>query len=348
MTHSHRLHAPAPDPGAASARRCDAFSLLEVLVAAAVMAVMMVLISSVVGVASETIRTSSAKVDAFQGARLGFDAVTRTLSQATLNTYWDYFNGARQPRTAGNAATFQPSIYGRQSDLHFLATNTSVISSLAGLEASGHALFFQTPLGYPSSGNHPSGTLNACGFFVAYGNDPAKPNVGALADRPRFRLYQWLQPTAGLGADPATGVVSNASTWAAPGINEVFPVADNIVAFVARVPSTTAATATNYFWDSRPAWGSGDQPHKMHQLPPLVEVTMVAVDEVSAGRLLEGVNSAGGAAAALGIPEPGSLFTDEDRYDDDLATLQSGLADKGVSYRVFRTAVPLRGSKWSP
>jgi uncharacterized protein (TIGR02599 family) len=318
------------------------------MVAAAVMAVMMVLISTVVGVAGQTVRTASAKVDAFQGARLGFDAVTRTLSQATLNTYWDYFDSARQPRTAGNAATFQPSLYGRQSDLHFLATNTSVIPSLPGLEASGHALFFQTPLGYPSSGNHPSGTLNAGGFFVAYGNDPAKPNVGTLPDRPRFRLYQWLQPTSGLGVDSATGVVSNAATWVAPGADSIFPVADNIVAFVARVPSTAAATATDYFWDSRPAWSSGAQPHQMHQLPPLVEVTMVAVDEVSAGRLLEGVNSANGAAAALGLPPLGTLFTDEKEYNDDLATLQSGLAAKGVSYRVFRTAVPLRGSKWSP
>ncbi len=331
-----------------TSRRSGGFSLLEVLVAAAVMVVMMALMASVVGMASRTIRASSDKVDAFQGARTGFDTVTRNLSQATLNTYWDYFNNARQPRTPGNAANFQPALYGRQSDLHFLATDASTqnFPLPSGLEASGHALFFQTPLGYPSSADQPPGTLNASGFFVAYGDDPTHPTVGGLANRPRFRLYQWLQPSADLRVDPATGVI-NPAAWVSPNGN-ISPLAENIVAFVARVPEESASTPTNYSWDSRPAWGSGNQPSTMHQLPPLVEVTMVAVDESSAARLLQGVNSASAAAAALGLPAPGTVFTDPAKYEEDLAAVQNGLASKGVSYRTFRTAVPLRGSKWSP
>lgn len=341
------LHPQSTSVARVANARPEAFSLLEVMVAAAVMAVMMLLIASVVGMAGRTIRTSSEKVDAFQGARAGFDALTRTLSQATLNTYWDYYNSARQPRTGANAANFQPAIYGRQSDLHFLATNTAALNLPASLEPSGHALFFQTPLGFPASATQPPGTLNASGFFVAYGDDPTHPSVGGLDNRPRFRLYQWLQPSADLRVDPATGVI-NPAAWVSPTADTVFPLAENIVAFVARVPSASASTATNYFWNSRPTWGSGNQPSTMHQLPPLVEVTMVAVDETTTARLLEGVNSASAAASALGLPAPGTVFTDETKYEEDLAAVQNGLASKGVSYRTFRTAVPLRGSKWSP
>ena len=336
------LHfSPPPAP------RSGAFSLLEVLVAAAVLAVMMLLIASVVGLASRTIRTSSEKVDAFQGARAGFDALTRALSQATLNTYWDYYNSARQPRTVANAASFQPALYGRQSDLHFRATTTAGLNLAGSLAPSGHALFFQTPLGYPASAAQPPGTLNASGFFVAYGADPTHPNVGGLDNRPRFRLYQWLQPSADLGVDTATGVI-NPAAWISPAATNVFPLAENIVAFVARVPSASASTPTDYFWDSRPTWNSGNQPSTMHQLPPLVEVTMVAVDEATSARLLDGVSRGAAAASALGLPAPGTLFTDAAKYEEDLEAVQNGLASKGVSYRTFRTAVPLRGSKWSP
>ncbi|MEI8312021.1 MAG: hypothetical protein WCH98_14825, partial [Verrucomicrobiota bacterium] len=216
---------------------------------------MMGFISMAISQMAKGIKTSTSKVDAFQSARAGFESVSRTLGVATLNTYWDYYDSSRNPRTAANAATFQPALYGRQSDLHFLATNdTSSMTLTNTLTAVTHGLFFQAPLGY-SSATGPQATLNPVGFFVAYGTDPTQAALAAatgLPNKPRFRLYQWLPTSDSLAVDPSTGRITN-SSWITP-TNCVRPLAENIVAFVVRVPATNATTATNYGWDSLTPW----------------------------------------------------------------------------------------------
>jgi uncharacterized protein (TIGR02599 family) len=325
------------------------FSLVELMVACAVLAVMMGLISMAIRQMAGGIKTSTAKVDAFQSARTGFESVSRTLGVATLNTYWDYFNSSREPRSAANASTFQPATYGRQSDLHFLITNN--FPTVSGLELSGHSVFFQAPLGYfTNTSTNPPGSLNPCGFFVAYGNDPTKPNLAGINDRPRFRLYQWLPSSDSLTVASSSGRITN-SAWVSP-TNGVRPLAENIIAFVIRVPSTNSTgystNATNYNWNSLTAWTSGNQPAQMHQLPPLVNITMVAVEEAAVNRLAGTAASASDAASAMGITNFSTLFTDEAQYDADLLRLETALSSKNIPYRTFTTTVPLRGSRWSP
>jgi uncharacterized protein (TIGR02599 family) len=327
----------------------SAFSLVELMVACAVLAMLLGLISMAIRQMAGGIQTSSAKVNAFQSARTGFEAVNRTLSLATLNTSWDYFDSSRRPR--GTNANFTPALYGRQSDLHFLIANSS-FTIQSGLEPVGHAAFFQAPLGYftNTSTANPQGSLNPCGFFVAFGNDPSKPDVAGLPNRPRFRLYQWLPSSESLMVDPNLGRITNAG-WIAP-TNALHPLAENIVAFVVRVPSSSdsglSKSATNYGWDSLTTWTGDQQPAQMHQLPPLVDVTMVAIEEAAANRLLGDSSSAASAATALGIPDLSSLFASASSYESDLATLERGLSSKSIPYRVFTTTVPLRGSRWSP
>jgi uncharacterized protein (TIGR02599 family) len=330
--------------------RISAFSLVELMVACAVLALILGLVSMAIRQMAVGIKTSSAKVDAFQSARTGFEAVNRTLGIATLNTYWDYFDSARRPR--GTNTNFTPALYGRQSDLHFQITNNS-FSTPGGLEPVGHAVFFQAPLGYftNTATPNPPGSLNPCGFFVAYGNDPTKPNIEELLNRPRFRLYQWLPSSESLAVDPSLGRITTAA-WIAP-TNALQPLAENIIAFVVRVPSFEtngfSTSATNYWWNSLTNWASGAaQPAQMHQLPPLVNVTMVAVEEGAANRLAGNSASAATAASAMGITNFAGLFANPSAYDTDLAALESGLSSKGVPYRVFTTTIPLRGSRWSP
>jgi uncharacterized protein (TIGR02599 family) len=325
------------------------FSLVELMVASAILAVMMGLISLAIRQMAGGIKTSTAKVDAFQSARTGFEAVSRTLGVATLNTYWDYFDSSRQPR--GTNTNFTPATYGRQSDLHFLITNN--FPSVSGLELSGHSIFFQAPLGYftNTSSTNPPGSLNPCGFFVAYGNDPTKPNLAGINDRPRFRLYQWLPSSESLTVTSNSGRITN-SAWVTP-IDGVRPLAENIIAFVIRVPSTNASgystNATNYGWDSLTAWTTTNQPAQMHQLPPLVNITMVAVEEAAVNRLVGStVTNALAASIAMRIPDPSTLFTNSSSYDSDLARLESALSTNKIPYRTFTTTVPLRGSRWSP
>jgi len=340
-------------------RPLSGFSLVELMVASAILAVMMGLISLAIRQMAGGIKTSTAKVDAFQSARTGFEAVSRTLGVATLNTYWDYFDSSRQPRSATNASTFQPATYGRQSDLHFLITNN--FPSVSGLELSGHSVFFQAPLGYftNTSGTNPPGSLNPCGFFVAYGNDPTKPNLAGINDRPRFRLYQWQPSSESLTVAPSSGRITN-TNWISPATNNgVRPLAENIIAFVIRVPSTNSTgpatnsttystTATNYNWDSLTTWSTTNQPAQMHQLPPLVNITMVAVEEAAVNRLAGNADTPADAASAMGINNFSTLFTDEAQYDADLLRLETALSSKNIPYRTFTTTVPLRGSRWSP
>ena len=346
-------------PAARARRPLSGFSLVELMVASAILAVMMGLISLAIRQMAGGIKTSTAKVDAFQSARTGFEAVSRTLGVATLNTYWDYFDSDRQPR--GTNTNFTPATYGRQSDLHFLITNN--FPAVSGLELSGHSVFFQAPLGYftNTSGANPPGSLNPCGFFVAYGNDPTKPDLPGITNRPRFRLYQWLPSSDSLTVASSSGRITN-TNWISPATNNgVRPLAENIIAFVIRVPSATNSTgpatnsttystnATNYGWNSLTTWSSGNQPAQMHQLPPLVNITMVAVEEAAVNRLVAStVTNASLASSAMGIPNPSSLFTTPSSYDSDLAGLESALSAKNIPYRTFTTTVPLRGSRWSP
>ena len=330
------------------ARIRSAFTVLELLVACAVLVIMLGFISMAISQMAKGIKTSTSKVDAFQSARAGFESVSRTLGVATLNTYWDYYDSSRNPRTAANAATFQPALYGRQSDLHFLATNdTSGMTLTNTLTAVTHGLFFQAPLGYSTAAG-PQATLNPVGFFIAYGIDPTQASLSTatgLANKPRFRLYQWLPTSDSLAVDPSTGRITG-SAWIAP-TNCVRPLAENIVAFVVRVPDTSATTATNYGWNSLTNWPSSqtNQPSTMHQLPPLVEITMVAVEEAAVNRLAGTAATAAAAATALGgIPS----FTNANDYTANLADLEKNLSSQSVPYRVFTATVPLRESRWSP
>jgi uncharacterized protein (TIGR02599 family) len=339
-------------------RQLAGFSLVELMVACAILAAMMGLISVAIRQMAGGIKTSTAKVDAFQSARTGFESVSRTLGVASLNTYWDYFDTNREPRSATNTSTFEPATYGRHSDLHFLIyssrfTNSLTINSTTNtLSPVGHSLFFQAPLGYftDTSSTNPPGSLNPCGFFVAYGNDPTKPNLDGIRDRPRFRLYQWLPSSGSLMGASTTGRITNAD-WVAP-TDGVRPLAENIIAFVIRVPATNptgySTTATNYGWDSLTPWSGGSQPAQMHQLPPLVNITMVAVEEAAVSRLAGNVDSASGAISAMGIPDPSTLFSTPSSYDTDLEALETALSSNNIPYRTFTTTVPLRGSRFSP
>ena len=354
----HARHGSAASPG-------SAFTVLELLVACSVLVIMLGFISMAISQMAKGIKTSASKVDAFQSARASMESVSRTLGIATLNTYWDYYIVSGGSYTNRGTNTNAPATYGRQSDLQFVVTNLG--GGLNGMDTVTHGVFFQAPIGYSTNTNPipPPGCLNPCGFFVAYGGDPAmapmltNTELSSITSKPRFRLYQWLASSENLKVDPNTGTLSN--TWmgsavlktnvVATAVGQSFgirPLAENIVAFVARVPATSATTATNYGWNSRTTWPSGAQPNQMHQLPPLVEITMVAVEEAAVNRLAGSAASSSDAASKLGISGLGSLFSDDTQYDADLKAVTDGLSSKGVPYRVFTATVPLRESRWSP
>ena len=114
--------------------------------------------------------------------------MSQKLSQATLNTYWDYDNPVI------------PTVYERQSDMQFLVLQNTQNSGY------GQEVYFTTPATYSPDATLRStdGLLNACGYFVEYGPDTSftpttlTGSTTKYVTHYRYRLMQGLEPTENL------------------------------------------------------------------------------------------------------------------------------------------------------
>jgi uncharacterized protein (TIGR02599 family) len=333
----------------------DAFSIVELLVAAVILVILLGIIFSITQMISQSWGKSTAKIEAFQGARAAFDTVSRQVSQATLNTYYDYYDDAGKTRSSygSNTTTFTPQRYGRAADLHFISGKSLVPNQTT------HSIFFQAPVGYVNDTNYTGmdNLLNGCGFYVAYDKDDTIPAfVSGLpnkpADRFRFRLMQYLQPSQNLKVyDPSA---SSDRDWFQKPLQEPNPpvsiLAENIITFVilpklsktdednAAANSKPSVLAAGYEYDTKKITTTGMTDS---QLPPVVEVVVVAIDENSAQRFC-----VGSSLPNLGVDQS-TLFQKSEKLEEDLKTLTAALNSKRITYRVFRSEVALRGAKWS-
>jgi len=292
------------------------FTLIEVLVASAVLALLVVLLSSATTSTLSTVRRAQSKIDQFGAGRAAFDRMAAALSQATLNTYWDYDDPS------------SPTRYNRRSDLHFLvAPGTN----------GGSEVFFQAPL----SDGPPGGLLNAAGFWVEFGSDAAwKPgHVGT--ERYRYRLMQGTQPSADLTvfSQPGSGWTDSLKTIA----GGAFPVADNVLAVVVwpRKPAAQdpvgSALTSDFSYDSRSASGI-----QRAQLPPTLDLTMIVTDEATASRIANGSTEPAAVRVAFE-----NRFQNVADFQDDLREVRAALDAAGINHRVFSAPVTLRESNWS-
>jgi len=329
-----------PEPQQAMRMRPPfAFTLLEMLVGMVVLGLLMMLLLSAVELSSRVFRSLNQKVDAFQDARFAFDLLTRNLSQATLNTFW------RQDDPEN------PSRFMRESDLHFLVQPAGDRGLVPGSPGAGQAIFFQAPLGttsQPESFGGLSSALNSLGYFVDFRAVP-QPGITSSPAPFRYQLVQFKSPTEEMRAFSTRE--SGGMDWIDPTehAKSIFPVAANVIALVlwprrADGDPTTAPLTSDFRYDSRANATANPQPLTAHQLPPVVEVVMVAMDEESAERLTSGSRPPDAVRNAL---QGRFLSSAPDRIEADLVELEKALSAEGIRYRVFRTAVPLRESKWS-
>ncbi len=335
-------------------RNCHgAFSLVEMLVSMAILSVIMVSASMILKTTQEVWTTSWERTSQFRDARLAFEQISRNLSQSTLNTYWDYdYSGS-------NAKTGVPEEYRRNSELHFFTDATSRF--MESREAVTHAVFFQAPLGYTRDESYRrlDGLLNGLGYFVEYtDNEFGKPQFLVAREKSknsrwRFRLMEFQPPTeynAVYEADEAGGdSTEKIREWFSAEQITAYkrPLVDNIIALIispqlSRTPGVSKTNALRiaplYRYDSRnPA-----NPDTLNVLPPLVKITLVAIDEEAAIRLES-------------TTQPGEIprlvqtqwFKEAKNYEKDLEALKQSLTDRSLNHRVFSTTVAIRSAKWS-
>jgi uncharacterized protein (TIGR02599 family) len=312
-------------------KTCLGFTLIELLVSMSIFVILLALLLSVVSQTSSIWQNARNKIDSFRSARFAFDLITRRLSQATLNVYGDYDNPAN------------PAFYIRKSDLHF------VIEPPPGNNfGQGNAIFFQAKLGKSNQPDHAGmdSLLNATGYYVTYGLDSDLPPFLAALDRNRFRLMQYLEPSEDLAVYGTTD-----SQWFKGNLAAHSAVIAENVIFVLFWPRLSteeeadgSSLTDDYAYDSRQGANSASAPITANQQPPLVVVTLVAIDKVTADRLPDS-------------PDPPGTITDcfsdlfehssPESYAADLAELEKRLGAARISYRIFTNTVPLRESKWT-
>ena len=350
-----KIPTPRSDTLSPFENRCG-FTLLELLVSISVLMIVLLVLMGIVNSTQKIWKQTAQRIDAFRAARTGFESMTRRLSQATLNTYWDY------------NSTNAPTRYIRSSELRFLSGTPAT-----GGTTPTHSVFFQAPLGYTSNSTRYFGLdnlINTLGYYITVSSDKAfRPTFLSIPEHTRFRLMQLLEPsenltiysqTSGGKANQYQGNEWFTTPLATPGYSHV--IADNVIALVLLPKISTQQDPTggkltsNYTFSSAPTgypYLSANQTSNENQLPPLVQVTMVTIDEASAARLEQISN--GDPATMVSKLGLGTLFqqvgslTDNSQpgYAQDLKTLTDKLQSLHLNYRVFNTDVSIRGAKWS-
>ena len=270
--------------------RSRAFTLVELLVATAILTMLLAMLLTVTNHVGSTLTRSSARLEAFSTGRTGFDIVTQNLSRATLNTYWDYYNSSGYRRNTtiatgnGTYTSFVPATYGRASDLQFLIQQSTQQNATNGYY--GQELYFAAPLASATTYGEQStqGLLNACGYFVRYGTNLNYRPVMISAtstkfESYRYRLFEALQPTEyfqyftpGSGGLPPSWVAPilsnsnniannpNMTTYGGAGHLAAEPLANNVIAFIvwpldpqdlSTSGTELAMSGTGYAYDSQ-------------------------------------------------------------------------------------------------
>ncbi|NNE90380.1 MAG: Verru_Chthon cassette protein C, partial [Verrucomicrobiales bacterium] len=316
----------------------------------------LLLLTALLDQIQKTWRSSEDRVGQFREARVAFDIITKNVSQASLNTYWDYHY---------DPSTNTPDYYERRSELHFRTFKADEIQGqIPGATTTTHALFFQAPLGFSVKYRNLNNLFNGRGYFVAFTDDTQfRPKFIDAEPKYRFRLMEFRPPAEenqvfsdGLEEREQGRTVVFDNWWkhtgstvgSSPFFDHVHPLAENIIALIISPRDTLEESggdrrntyseiAPNYEYDSN----EHSNPKYIQQIPPLVRVTMVAIDETAGVRLEQ---QYGGDIPPIVNT---SLFSNTTRYDDDIAELSEDLAEQGIGYKVFSTIVMLRSSRWS-
>jgi uncharacterized protein (TIGR02599 family) len=329
-----------------------------------VLAIMLMLIAQIIGQTQRSWRAASSRLSQFREARIAFDTIARNLRQATLNSYRDYqYESTGKNYPAENTPKEAPKKYVRMSELAFKSGSAGrLVTSLGSVgQPVGHAVFFQAPLGVTDDERYEGlkHLLCARGYFVVFGNNSSYLPDG-LAERLRptdkLRLMEYQPPAE------RNQIYANPADWidvgAAGGTDYLRPVSENIAALIVSPrlaggdelvefggqKQSPTVIAPDFSYDStqfNQALASAGNPQgSQHLLPPVVRITMIALDDSSMGKLLDS-----GTSDVLSAS--GASFTSAARYESDLQSLQNYLNNKRLNYRIFEASVVIPASRYS-
>ena len=336
----------------------------------AIVGSILLLVAGMIEVSGRNLVQIEENADEKGNVRKATTALSRNLSQAVLNSYWDYNDPVR------------PTLFQRQSELHFISGPAERLLGSAR-QFTTHAAFFQAPLGYggAEAGSLGGGeefdelqdSLNCWGYFIEYGSDmdsdrPLRPGflraeTALHPARERFRLMEFRLASEKMNlfgrAFPRGSTLGEQTTeddvrtwFQTPEIlvPNSRPIAENIVALVLRPRAPRRLErdndlAPNYFYDTRRyqyEGAGGLSAISRHQLPPVMDLIMVAVSEDSYARA-EATNP--DLAGDL-ISKLKQLFREASRSAEDLAELEELLREAKLSYRTLSISIAIPAAKW--
>lgn len=351
--------------------RARGFSLLELIVAVAILSVMLVLVSGMVSFFLSISASNRSVTSGEQAARESVGYLTHRLSRATLNNYFDYVNASGQFRSPGNAATFEPDDFRLSSDLHFICGPASDVLGRPSASYPGSAVLFQASFGeMAANSNHLNGLLNACGFFVEFSRDTGRPSFldGFVPDEPyRYRLVEVVEPAESFSVFASTKPIAEVPGYDRTWVDNLLSsrrvvVADNVILLLV-LPKLSEAMeitltggsdadylAPEFLYDSR-AWEMGSSnallsERSFNALPPSLEVVLVTISEQAAQRLDSGSTPPLSDAFA-GLFADSSVLHPKVGDEGDLVRFENRLRDRRVDYRVSRFEVPIQAARWT-
>lgn len=339
------MKCPERKEGNASVRSV-AFSLIELLVSMTILSLMILMVSFMLAeVEGGWSRVRGRSVE-FRDARNALETIANRISQARIDTYWDY-----------EMDQGLPIRYRKSSHLHFVTGKAADLMPDSLVKPSGSSVFFEAPFGMTQEQDLKglSSLLNGWGYFAGFGGDAEWLPLfarGRVQERYRFRLFEYHLPTEKLALhseETPTGY-----RWITDHLESknVSLLAENVILFLIHPVSSMEVDnahqlAENYEFDSRAYELAPDQPNAeraRHELPPMILMTMVAVAEADFARFQQDRSD--------GVPEVFDVekiapFSKSIDFEKDLQRLEEHLQENRIDYRVFSTAIGLRSSKWT-
>jgi uncharacterized protein (TIGR02599 family) len=326
-------------------RTARAFTLIEVLVSMVILAMILLVITSVIGQAQRTWKSATSRLSQFREARQAFDSVTRNLRQAMVNRYGDYL-----PRDSPFTPPPPPGIVSKADlGIRFGPAASLVSGGSSAAELPGSAVIFQAPLGLTAEPEYRllKSLLCVRGYYVSFGTDQTFMPAGLssrLKERFRYRLLEYA-PTAETNPIYQPGPPDSWTTISqASGRNALRVVANNIVALilaptfnsgaVGSTPVELGQPVQNAIYDFNSyADGTFAQRSTKYRMPASTQVVMVAVDEETSNRMVVGNKS-----PDL-LRQAGAQFSDPVSLERDVEKLRAYMNAQRYNFRIFSTNV---------